>query len=288
MQKTLLVMIILFVMSTFSAGCSVLENRAPEVKVGELILNQDKITSVQITEVEGSKNIRSVTLTHPSDIDSIIAMVNDITVKPLTLEEEQAFMPTRIMEKHLTIAFDDNMNPNRIMQGRVFMWPDGYVLATDIESMASSKRTISYSSESRYPEIYDKLCGEMQHNNGALTAMETSIKFVQDRSYRILVNSGANYDLQLPGSFGEIKNGVQIGALLKEKNELSKHEGLDFSNYLGKQVTLVTYGVEDKDNVFANVDLVMDGNTIVGFWVDDHGEPADFNIIVNAYECDHY
>jgi hypothetical protein len=43
---------------------------------------------------------------------------------------------------------------------------------------------------------------------------------------------------------------------------------LDFSNYLGKSVTLITYGVEDKDNVFANVDLVMDGNIIVGFWVD--------------------
>ncbi len=28
----------------------------------------------------------------------------------------------------------------------------------------------------------------------------------------------------------------------------------------------------------------MDGNKIVGFWVDNHGEPADFNVIVNAYE----
>jgi hypothetical protein len=44
-----------------------------------------------------------------------------------------------------------------------------------------------------------------------LSQSETSQQFVQDHGYRILVNSGANYDLQLPGSFDGIKNGGQIG-----------------------------------------------------------------------------
>ena len=87
------------------------------------------------------------------------------------------------------------------------------------------------------------------------------------------MNSGANFDLQLPSSFDEIKNGVQIGELLKKSNELSKQNGLDFSSYLGKQVTLITYGVYNKQKVFKNIDFVMDGNKIVGFWIDDHGEP---------------
>ncbi len=79
-----------------------------------------------------------------------------------------------------------------------------------------------------------------------LTQYDLTRQFVETRGYKILVNSGANHDLKLPGSFDEIKNGVQIGALLKEKNELSKQVGLDFSNYLGKSVTLVTYGVKTR------------------------------------------
>jgi len=151
-----LLIILFLIIGTIVAGCGIAEDRGQEVPIGELILNQEKNTSVQITEVEGSTNIRSITLTDPSDIDSIIAAVKDITVKRLTFEEEQAFMPTRIMDKHLTIAFDDNMNPNRRMQGAVTIWPDGYIWASDIESMASSKRTGSYLSEARYPEIYNR------------------------------------------------------------------------------------------------------------------------------------
>jgi hypothetical protein len=118
-----------------------------------------------------------------------------------------------------------------------------------------------------------------------LSKYETAQHFVEDRGYKIFVNSGANYDLQLPPTFNETINGVQIGALLKARNEQSKQNGMDFSSYLGKQVMLITYGVEDKNNVFANIDLVMDGNIIVGFWIDNHGEPPDFNVIVNAFEA---
>ncbi|WP_366942907.1 DUF4830 domain-containing protein [Syntrophomonas sp.] len=75
---------------------------------------------------------------------------------------------------------------------------------------------------------------------------------------------------------------MDIGELLRKSNELSKQNGLDFSSYLGKQVTLITYSVYNKQNIAENIDLIMDGNKVVGFWIDDHGDPADFNVIVNA------
>ncbi len=118
--------------------------------------------------------------------------------------------------------------------------------------------------------------------------VETAEQFVQDRGYTIVVNSGANCELQLPGSYEQKFNGIEIGALLKEKNELSKQNGYDFSGYLGKWVTLITYAGEGKNGAADNLDLIMDGNKIIGFWVDNDGGIPDFNAIVNTYQTDIY
>lgn len=120
-----------------------------------------------------------------------------------------------------------------------------------------------------------------------LTQYETAEQFVKNQGYEIQVNSGANYDLQLPGSFNEIKNGIQIGDLLKKRNELSKQNGLDFSSYLGQPVTLITYSVKNEKNLEENIDLILEGNKIVGFWIDNNnGVSPDFNVIVSSYEAD--
>ncbi len=39
---------------------------------------------------------------------------------------------------------------------------------------------------------------------------ETAEQFVKSQGYQIMMNSGANYDLQLPSSFDEVINGVHI------------------------------------------------------------------------------
>jgi hypothetical protein len=92
-----------------------------------------------------------------------------------------------------------------------------------------------------------KYGAEDQDSMNTLIQSETAAQFAKDQGYEIQVNSGANYNLQLPGSFNEIKNGVQIGDLLKKRNEVSKQNGLDFSGYLGKSVTLITYGVKNEE-----------------------------------------
>ncbi|WP_258359098.1 DUF4830 domain-containing protein [Moorella sulfitireducens (nom. illeg.)] len=123
-----------------------------------------------------------------------------------------------------------------------------------------------------------------------LTQQEAAELFVHNLGYKIVTNSGASYDLQFPDTFTEVKNGVRIGELLKRGNELSKQYGMDFSGYLGKQVTLYTYSVENKNKVVENIVLVMDGNEVAGYWidwiVDEMGRPGPaFNVIVGAYEA---
>lgn len=73
--------------------------------------------------------------------------------------------------------------------------------------------------------------------------------------------------------------------MLQDRNKLSKQNGLDFSGYLGKQVSLYTYAVEGENGVVEHIDLVIDGNEVVGFWTDKNMERPDFNMIVGVFEA---
>lgn len=88
---------------------------------------------------------------------------------------------------------------------------------------------------------------------------ETAEQFVKSQGYSIMMNSGANFDLQLPVSFDEINNDVKIGEFFKKMNELSKQNGFDFSRYLGKEVTLITYGVKNEKNENTDDRLIGSG-----------------------------
>ena len=164
----------------------------------------------------------------------------------------------------------------------------GYAHATDVQLPPDAPQPLW----ERFRALEDKFDEVIQtfqvtgSGVAALSPWEAAAQYVRDQGYTILVNSGANFDLQLPGSFEDKVKGAAIGALLNERNEVSKQYGMDFSGYLGQKVTLVTYAGESPDGVLHNLDLIMDGARIVGFWVDDGGEPPDFNTIVNAYQFD--
>lgn len=278
-------MMTFLVLIVFIAGCTETKTESQTTEIGNLILNQEGIKTIEV--VKGATEQRSVTISDSTNISEIISNIKEIPVNRLSKSEDANFMPKRIQDDSLlNIRF---YSDNTSIEGEFFIWPDGYIYTVDVKSMKGNQRTISYKSQFKYPEIYKWFIDKTEANDSASTAeildqFETAEQFVKSQGYEIIMNSGANFDLQLPSSFDEIKNGVQIGELLKKSNELSKQNGLDFSSYLGKQVTLITYGVYNKQKVFENIDLVMDGNKIVGFWIDDHGEPPDFNVIVSAFK----
>lgn len=129
-------------------------------EVGKLILNQDQIQTIVI--VARPTDANTVELNDLTSISTLISMVDEIPVKRLTKKEDNSFMQKRIQELHLSIGFYDYNNPIVSHQGEFFIWPDGYIYAVDIKSMHSNQRTISFLSESKYPEIYEWLKGKLK------------------------------------------------------------------------------------------------------------------------------
>ena len=148
-MKRLQALITLLFLSILISGCM------QSAKAGKMILNQDQIKTIEIREGPTDKLI--LTLSDSMYISSLTNMIKEIPVKRLTKQEDIDFMPTRILEDHLTIDFLDYNNPVTSLQGTFLIWPDGYIYVVDVDSMKGNQRTISYLSQSKYPEIYQWL-----------------------------------------------------------------------------------------------------------------------------------
>jgi len=111
--------------------------------------------------------------------------------------------------------------------------------------------------------------------------------FFQQKNLEIAVNSGAAEDIHLPDDFKAVKDSVNVGELLRQRNELSKQNNLDFSNYMGQKVKMYTAQIETGDPK-SNYEVVLfiANNKVVGYWKDSgikdpKQNRPDFNFLLN-------
>ncbi|MCL4441864.1 MAG: DUF4830 domain-containing protein [Firmicutes bacterium] len=104
-------------------------------------------------------------------------------------------------------------------------------------------------------------------------------KYLKDHGYKISTATGggnlAGAPIQLPDDFNAVINGVKIGQMLLQKNELSKRNNLDFAQFLGQKVSVFEWGLQGKGNSpngLIGFFLIHNGQ-IVGSWF----EPAIVN-----------
>lgn len=121
--------------------------------------------------------------------------------------------------------------------------------------------------------------GKQTNGPGNLTSGGTGVdttalmeKYLKDHGYKISTATGggnlAGAPIQLPDDFNAVINGVKIGQMLLQKNELSKRNNLDFAQFLGQKVSVFEWGLQGKGNSPNGLNgffLIHDGQ-IVGAW----------------------
>ncbi|MGH4137862.1 M56 family metallopeptidase [Clostridium sp.] len=117
--------------------------------------------------------------------------------------------------------------------------------------------------------------------------------FLNLKKLKFVVNSGVIQDIQLPSDFKVVNDGINVGDLLKQRNELSKHSGMDFSSYMGEKIKIYTCEIENGDFELTKLkyDIVMliAENKVVGYWIDSgmidpKQKRPDFNVLVNPLQ----
>lgn len=121
----------------------------------------------------------------------------------------------------------------------------------------------------------------------AATTVDYQRVFLNQKNLKVVANSVAVEDIQLPNDFKAVKDGINVGDLLKQRNELSKQNNLDFSKYMGQKIKMYTAKIETGDSKL-NYDVVIltSESKVVGYWIDAGMKDlkqnrADFNVLVN-------
>lgn len=107
-------------------------------------------------------------------------------------------------------------------------------------------------------------------------------EYIEKLWYKIIDDSEQVCYLKLPKDYNYIYNNYNIGSFLKDKNELSKKNGYDFSKYMGEDVKLFTYKVNNNEKDIKNIYFFLYEDDIIGIWQNDI-EDADDLSILKAY-----
>jgi len=113
--------------------------------------------------------------------------------------------------------------------------------------------------------------------------LEKKVKeYIGKLGYKIIDDSEQVYYLKLPKDYNYIYNNYNIGSFLKDKNELSKKNRYDFSKYMGEDVKLFTYKVNNSEKDIKNIYFFLHEDDIIGAWQEDR-EDIDDLLILKAH-----
>lgn len=104
-------------------------------------------------------------------------------------------------------------------------------------------------------------------------------EYIEKLGYKIINDSEQVYYLKLPKDYNYIYNNYNIGSFLKNKNELSKKNGYDFSKYMGEDVKLFTYKVKNSEKDIKNIYFFLYEDDIIGVWQEDREDINDLSIL---------
>lgn len=104
-------------------------------------------------------------------------------------------------------------------------------------------------------------------------------EYIEKLGYKIIDDSEQVYYLKLSKDFNYIYNNYSIGRFLKDKNELSKKNGYDFSKYMGEDVKLFTYKVNNSEKDIKNIYFFLYEDDIIGVWQEDREDIDDLSIL---------
>ncbi|WP_366923096.1 hypothetical protein MFMK1_003588 [Metallumcola ferriviriculae] len=129
------------------------------VRIADLVLNEGKIDSALVSKdrIEGSASINTAAVQISfEEIKTLLNKIQKIRVRKLTSEEEKEFLIDngRLSEVHISVELYAE-GEKRGKTGSLFkVWEDGTVLVSDVTTMYSDKRTISYLTAEQYPELF--------------------------------------------------------------------------------------------------------------------------------------
>jgi hypothetical protein len=247
-------------------------------QINPIIKNEIHVMTVTATN-SNTKEITDQTL-----INSIIKNLNNIQFKEIGKNDE-----SKVLDKGNKLTLNSTFTVELMKEkhgkaeSNLIAISEKELLLANSSTLQSNDRTVLYINENdqtsleAVKEIYSLLKSTNLFFQPMDDYTEAVREYVTKTNYKVAVNSGAGLLIKLPNSFDEKFNDFNIGEFLHKKNEQSKQNGLDFKEYLGKEVMLFTYASAVQEG---NLVLLIYQGKVVGAWIDDTEENLDdFHVI---------
>lgn len=128
-----------------------------ETTVSTQILYQDSINEVYIFQEQQGSPVGKIT--DSSIIQEYLKQINEISIYKLTKDEEKQFVQNgKLSEKGLLQTV---LSISEKTVGQLMIWSDGTIYVLDVQTLNSSKRTVSYLSKEQHPGIYQWLLNKI-------------------------------------------------------------------------------------------------------------------------------
>lgn len=124
----------------------------------DLILHKEKIDLLWIADCQNS----AVKIKDKEFISKLIEQTEDIKVSRLSKEQEEDFFPNFLTENIILIDFHEESSGDPAY-GRLLINTDGTIVAVDMTTNQSSKKTVSYLAATKYPELYKAINNYLQN-----------------------------------------------------------------------------------------------------------------------------
>lgn len=131
--------------------CSGCNNKA-DTCAASFIKNKNDIERIEIfIENEGTANTK---ITSKELIDKLLNELSSVNIIQLSKNDETIFLENgkKMLEPGMLTVF--LYEKEYVQSGQFFIWSNGEICLLDLDSMKNSKRTISYVSEEKHPNIY--------------------------------------------------------------------------------------------------------------------------------------
>ncbi|MEN6327563.1 MAG: hypothetical protein ABFD18_15335 [Syntrophomonas sp.] len=127
--------------------------------VEQLITNKNKI---EIVAVFVGQEGTPVEITTKEEVKELLNLISNVSVKKLSKQEDIDFMSEgQVLLKKGIFTVQLKEKDIDSEYGFLIILPEGVIYIVDIDSMHGNKRTISYLSKSKHPNIYKWMAGKI-------------------------------------------------------------------------------------------------------------------------------
>lgn len=124
-----------------------------EILMKDIVTKPESITEITVRDWYTQQDW--IKITSSKDLTATLNIIMEIRLTKLSVSQEKNFMGNvKPKDQIVLVELLNQIGTEQRIMGSFLIWPNGSIIAFEPKTITATKRTKSYSSISKYPELY--------------------------------------------------------------------------------------------------------------------------------------